>query len=160
MRSMTETMTVKTESVDESQIKKNNHNRNGKGVKELAYEYLYNNGRSNIQDITNYVMLFKPTTTSNSVGVCLHYNKKTLFKNVGVGMWDLFNDTLDERKGKLMYKLVSLMQYYEKLLSDNKIKFNELLAGISFNAEDEKWIKENYDKYKKTLEDVKNGRHK
>jgi len=116
-------------------------------LKDRIYNYLYGSGMRKTREIYNHVKSYKPTTTENSVCVTLWSNKH-IFVNKGYGLWDIKENSLKEREEKLVYKLIVLNYYYQKLFDESGINGDARLAGIDFTKPEQKIMAKYYEKYK------------
>lgn len=104
-------------------------------LKSLIHHFLYDNGQSTTEQIFNYVSKRIEHIKRENLSSCLwYYNGKTI-ENTGRGIWNLMKDKKEHRLEKLIYELAKLQLYYEEILMDKNVKFDERLADFSLNDE-------------------------
>jgi len=117
-------------------------------LKEILVKYLKENGISMFKDICSYINTKRPGTTENSISVTL-YCAKDIFQKCGYGMWNLINGSLANTEEKLVCKLSTLVEHYQKKLKDKKLNGDTRLAGVDFSEFEKEIIKKCQLKYKK-----------
>lgn len=108
-------------------------------IAQLIKNYLSKNGVSKTDDIFKYVKATKPTVSKGSVNVSL-WNHRHVFEHLNYGTWDLLENSLKTRKEKLTHKLILLKEHLEQKVLDLGGNGDSRLAGVDFNAFEQKLI--------------------
>lgn len=118
-------------------------------IAELIQPFLEENGMKKIEEIYEYVKQFKPHTTKRTVNTTLFSNRH-IFNHVCHAIWDVINNSKDERKERTTYKLILLRNHYQEKLEEQGINPDSRWAGVDFNEDEEELLNEIYTKYKKS----------
>ena len=114
----------------------------------MIYEFLFENGTSRDLDIYEYIKEFRQNTSLETLRAALYFNRD-IFNKKGIGIWDIVKGNLNERKERLIRKLVIVNDFYQKKIKELNGNGDIRRAGISFNIEEEDLMREIYNKYKR-----------